>query len=122
MPLSSLQRAAARNIERLISAWVSAPHLSGGRGQLKANPLHRFATEVGHSSAGQVLASPPGLSVSAFKADRVQFAKRATHFDHTPFLPTFEAAAYLEPALLTLRTLPEPILSGHVARQPLAAP
>eukprot|EP00974_Lingulodinium_polyedra_P014103 1365162-Lingulodinium_polyedra.AAC.1 len=67
--------------------------------------LKAFAASVGLAPCGARVAPPAALTVMPFRSERARFMAQELHFDCTPFLPVFEAAAFVEPRLLRL---PEP--------------
>ena len=102
MPLSDLQCKAVGNLERLVTAWFLPPFPPEGRGEIKARALIDALCTVRRSVVGEPVQSSDGLSFGPFVADRANFLKDTLHFDVTPHISVFGAAAYIEPRLLEI--------------------
>ena len=100
MPLNSCQRAACARIHGLVTVCFREPSTFSARAQFKLEALYGLAGQLTACKPGEVVSPPPSSTAHAFDAQRARYLEQPLHFDPTPFLPFFEAAAYVEPRIL----------------------
>ena len=89
-PFSMDQWDMVYRVRRFADAWFRPPFLIGGRGLAKLGSLLAYGREVERSPVGASVPPPPALAATGFRAERVRFMSRGTHFDCTPYLDVFE--------------------------------
>ena len=83
------------------SLMARTPHKLGSRGAANLDATFELGQLIATATADDLVAPPPGLQSSAFRADRAKFmSSDAPGFDPVPWLPVLEGATYLEPRLL----------------------
>ena len=106
--LTEVQTGVCDHLTQLATLMFRPLFQASGRGLIKAEALWNYVQDVQRADLEATVRPPPALCVREFKASRAGYLKTDLHFDPTPWLRVFPAAAYVEPSLLLREPLVPP--------------